>query len=128
MCPARLQPQELHLAALARDFDGLDKLGLNDCIECGCCDVVCPSHIVLTEHFRGAKRAYAQHATRLALSSEAESRHQRREVRRKLGEQGSRAAQEALKAKLKADEEARSAAIAAAVERAKRRKSRDVQS
>lgn len=128
VCPARLQPQELLVAADARDFDDLENLGLGDCIECGCCDVVCPSHIVLTERFRIAKRAHAEHVSRLALSSEAELRHQRRALRRQRGEQDSRAAQEALKAKLKADEEARRKAIAAAVERAKRRKSHDTPS
>jgi electron transport complex protein RnfC len=29
--------------------------GLTDCIECGCCDLVCPSHIRLTADFRKAK-------------------------------------------------------------------------
>lgn len=126
-CPARLQPQELLVAATARDFDALESLGLDDCIECGCCDVVCPSHIVLTDRFRHAKRLYAEHARRLALSAEAELRHKRREQRLRLSEEGSRAAQEALKAKLRADNEARRKAIAAAVERARQRKRRDVQ-
>jgi electron transport complex protein RnfC len=39
----------------------LTTLGLQDCIECGCCDVICPSHIMLTERFRIAKRAVAAH-------------------------------------------------------------------
>jgi electron transport complex protein RnfC len=34
-------------------------LGLQDCIECGCCDVICPSQITLTQRFRVAKRALA---------------------------------------------------------------------
>ena len=38
----------------------LENLGLYDCIECGCCDVVCPSHIPLTETFRVAKRRLVQ--------------------------------------------------------------------
>jgi electron transport complex protein RnfC len=33
---------------------------LQDCIECGCCDVICPSQITLTERFRVAKRTLAQ--------------------------------------------------------------------
>src|SRR5690606_15864392 len=36
VCPARLQPQELVVAATARSFDDLEALGLDDCIECGC--------------------------------------------------------------------------------------------
>jgi len=125
VCPARLQPQELVVAATSRDYGALDALGLDDCIECGCCDVVCPSHIVLTERFRGAKRAFAKHAKQLVLSSEAEERYRRRERRIEQTEQDGRAAQEALKAKLRSDETARKKAIEAAVERAKRRKSRN---
>src|SRR5690606_23916229 len=121
-CPARLQPQELVVAATARSFDDLETLGLDDCIECGCCDVVCPSHIVLTERFRSAKRAVAQHARRQTLSSEAEERHKRRERRLETTAEDARAAQEALKAKLRTDETERRRAIEAAVARAKQRK------
>ena len=125
VCPARLQPQELVVAATSRDYTALDTLGLDDCIECGCCDVVCPSHIVLTERFRGAKRAFAKHARQLELSAEAQERYRRRERRIEQTDQDSRAAQEALKAKIRSDEAARKQAIQAAVERAKRRKTRD---
>ncbi len=38
----------------------LENLGLFDCIECGCCDVVCPSNIRLVETFRVGKRRVAQ--------------------------------------------------------------------
>jgi len=30
---------------------------LFDCIECGCCDYVCPSHIPLVQYYRYAKTA-----------------------------------------------------------------------
>jgi electron transport complex protein RnfC len=59
VCPSRLLPQDLLVAATTSDFGALTTLGLQDCIECGCCDVVCPSHIMLTERFRIAKRAVA---------------------------------------------------------------------
>jgi electron transport complex protein RnfC len=61
VCPSRLLPQDLLVAAAASDHDALATLGLGDCIECGCCDVICPSHIMLTERFRIAKRATAAH-------------------------------------------------------------------
>jgi len=54
-CPAGLQPQELLLAALARNAVDLQGLGVTECIECGCCDYVCPSHIPLTQRFIGGK-------------------------------------------------------------------------
>src|SRR6185295_17362644 len=55
-------------AAQRDEFDALENLGLFDCIECGCCDVVCPSHIQLTESFRVSKRKLVQsmdHDTRV---------------------------------------------------------------
>jgi electron transport complex protein RnfC len=61
VCPSRLMPQELLVAATTSDFGALATLGLQDCIECGCCDVICPSQIMLTERFRIAKRAVAAH-------------------------------------------------------------------
>src|SRR5262245_6339796 len=59
VCPSRLLPQDLLVAAIASDFASLHTLGLQDCIECGCCDVICPSQIMLTERFRIAKRSVA---------------------------------------------------------------------
>ena len=59
VCPSRLLPQDLLVAAVASDFAALHTLGLQDCIECGCCDVICPSQIMLTERFRIAKRSVA---------------------------------------------------------------------
>ncbi len=59
VCPSRLLPQDLLVAATMSDHGALATLGLQDCIECGCCDVICPSHIMLTERFRIAKRAVA---------------------------------------------------------------------
>jgi electron transport complex protein RnfC len=59
VCPSRLLPQDLLVAATMSDYGALATLGLQDCIECGCCDVVCPSQIMLTERFRIAKRAVA---------------------------------------------------------------------
>ena len=55
ICPVRLQPQQLHRAYHHDGRDRLDALGLGDCIECACCDLVCPSHIPLTATFRDAK-------------------------------------------------------------------------
>ena len=64
VCPSRLLPQDLLVAAATNDFASLNTLGLQDCIECGCCDVICPAQIMLTERFRIAKRALAAHERR----------------------------------------------------------------
>jgi electron transport complex protein RnfC len=77
VCPARLMPQELFLAAEHGQLGALEPLGLFDCIECGCCDVVCPSQISLTESFRVDKRSVVQ-----ALDLDARAR--RLDAREKL--------------------------------------------
>ena len=71
VCPSRLLPQDLLVAAAASDYGALATLGLKDCIECGCCDVICPSQIMLTERFRIAKRATAARE-RIAVSTPGE--------------------------------------------------------
>jgi len=55
-CPVSLMPQLLLQAHATSDFDRLQQLGLPDCIECGCCDYVCPSRIPLTQQFVSAKQ------------------------------------------------------------------------
>ncbi len=114
-CPVRLLPQSLHSAANRSDDQRLTRLGLNDCIECGCCDLVCPSHIPLTETFRQAK----QH---LALRSNEKMRAERAKARFEAH------ATRALEAEKLAEEDARatrasasSDAIAAIIARKKSR-------
>jgi Na+-translocating ferredoxin:NAD+ oxidoreductase subunit C len=113
VCPARLQPQELLVAARAPDFAALETLGLMECIECGCCDVVCPSHIPLTEIFRRAKTAYRSHERNIELSAESEQRHMRREERQRAEAEQAKQAQEQLRS-----------GIDAAIERARRGRER----
>lgn len=119
-CPVRLQPQDLLIAARASDHAALDLLGLTECIECGCCDVICPSHIPLTEIFRRSKLEYAAHQRQVAFSAEAEQRYLQREQRHRAdAEHGDRRRHELLQ-ELQADQS--KAAILAAVERARRRR------
>ena len=65
-CPVGLMPQQLHLYLRNNNATAALELGLRDCIECGCCDFVCPSHIVLAAQFRTAKQ---QHSPPTALST-----------------------------------------------------------
>ena len=37
------------------DIDGADDIGLRDCISCGSCNYVCPSHIPLVQFFNYGK-------------------------------------------------------------------------
>jgi electron transport complex protein RnfC len=58
-----------------RDF------GLLDCIECGCCDLVCPSHIALTSGFRRAKRRIRELVDERARAERARHRFEARSER-----------------------------------------------
>ncbi len=55
VCPVNLQPQQLHWHAKEFNSDRLKDFRLFDCIDCGCCSYVCPSHIPLVDEFRQAK-------------------------------------------------------------------------
>lgn len=53
-CPMGLMPLEMAAHSRADDFDGADDYGLKDCILCGSCAYVCPSHIPLVQYFQYA--------------------------------------------------------------------------
>ncbi len=55
VCPVKLQPQQLHWHTKEFNSERLQDYSLFDCIECGCCSYVCPSHIPLVDEFRQAK-------------------------------------------------------------------------
>ena len=56
VCPARLLPHELVSAVRGQATDELDALGVDACIECGCCDYICPSAIPITSTLIEGKR------------------------------------------------------------------------
>jgi len=81
VCPARLLPQQLHVAARADDAAGLARFGLSACIECGCCDYVCPSAIPLTARFRDARERQQARAAEHRRALEARARYERHQSR-----------------------------------------------
>ncbi len=54
-CPVGLLPLDMAAHIRAGDSKGAVGLGLKDCIACGCCSFVCPSHIPLVHYFNFAK-------------------------------------------------------------------------
>ncbi len=82
VCPVNLLPQQLHHAARADDRPALERHGLRDCIECSCCDYVCPSGIPLTRRFREALGRLELHAEERRRAAEARERFERHERRR----------------------------------------------
>jgi electron transport complex protein RnfC len=121
VCPARLQPQDLVLAARDSNADVLAELELSECIECGLCDVVCPSHIRLTQAFREAKKLMQTADAREAFSRQSDERYQRREQRRHEAVAEEARRRNEIKHAL-SHEEARAEEIRAAVARARQRK------
>ena len=83
VCPVALTPQLLLQAQRTDDFEKLQQLGLSDCIECGCCDYVCPSHIPLTHNFINAKQAQRNIALESRRATRAEARFDSRNERLK---------------------------------------------
>ncbi|HEX8545076.1 MAG TPA: electron transport complex subunit RsxC [Pseudomonas sp.] len=51
-CPMGLMPMEMVAHTRKDDFDTASGYGLRDCILCGCCSYVCPSHIPLVQFFQ----------------------------------------------------------------------------
>ncbi|HWP37968.1 MAG TPA: electron transport complex subunit RsxC [Gemmatimonadales bacterium] len=56
-CPVFLNPQLLGSLALMGRYDDMEAAHLADCMLCGCCGYVCPSHIPLPQLFQAAKVA-----------------------------------------------------------------------
>jgi electron transport complex protein RnfC len=71
----QLLPQQLFWYACADNEAKLRSYGLMDCIECGCCDLVCPSHIPLTADFKIAKARMREVADEVARAERARDRY-----------------------------------------------------
>ncbi|MEN8151694.1 MAG: electron transport complex subunit RsxC [Planctomycetota bacterium] len=55
VCPARLTPLDLSVAAEVARWDMAEFYHVDDCIECGCCSYVCPSNRPIVQQIRHAK-------------------------------------------------------------------------
>jgi electron transport complex protein RnfC len=65
-CPIGLLPLEMAANIRAGNLGDAEGMGLSDCITCGCCAYICPSHIPLVQYFTHAKgELSAQSRTRL---------------------------------------------------------------
>lgn len=63
-CPMNLMPLNINFHSLKGNIDELNKYHANDCIECGCCSFVCPSHRHLVQSLRLAKTQLRQVAAK----------------------------------------------------------------
>ncbi len=81
VCPVGLLPQQLHWYCDKTLTDDAMRFGLNDCIECGCCDVVCPSLIQLTASFRHNKATLREQQLSSQQAQISKVRFEQREQR-----------------------------------------------
>ena len=109
-CPCGLTPFDMALRIRNEELDGAVKIGLLDCIACGSCAWVCPSHIPLVQYFNYAKGK---------LTAQQRAKHKQEETKRLTQFRDERmdriqkAKQEAM-ARMKAEREAKKQAEAAA--------------
>ena len=81
VCPAELQPQDLHWFAKANNFGKAQEFYLFDCIECGACAYVCPSNIPLVNFYRYAKSEIWARERESQAAEVARERHEFRQLR-----------------------------------------------
>lgn len=59
-CPCGLMPMEMAARIRRDDMSGAMERGLMDCVSCGSCSYVCPSHIPLVQYFQHARGVMAR--------------------------------------------------------------------
>jgi electron transport complex protein RnfC len=121
VCPAMLQPQQLHWTVQHGLWEETVAAGLPDCIECGCCAFVCPSHIPLVDWYRHGKAELRRLAAEHAAADAARRRFEAREARLARLEAERRQRMEEKKRGLRS-KHAQQERIAAAVQRARARR------
>ena len=115
-----LLPQQLQLQIRNGLWEPAAEHGLSECIECGCCDFVCPSHIPLVEWFRYGKSEQLRLAQESEASERARRRFEQREARL-LRVKQERAEKMARRKKMLKDKSAQQERIRASIDRAKNR-------
>ena len=99
VCLAGLLPQQLQWQVRTGQWEAAADHHLRACIECGCCDFVCPSHIPLAAWFRHGKGQLKAQARERAAADHARERFDARAARLERQKQEKR---ERLAAKKKA--------------------------
>ncbi len=118
-----LQPQDLYWYSKSNNLEKALEYNLLDCIECGCCTYVCPSHIPLVQYYRYAKSESIAQERAQTAADQARVRNDNRlaRIEREKQERAQRNALRTAKADT-GDDADKQAAIQAAMERAKAQK------
>ncbi len=118
-CPMGLLPLEMAARIRVGDPAGAVDWGLKDCIACGSCSFVCPSHIPLVHYFNHAKGDLAARE-RLKMKNEATKKlaDERSERMARIVREREEAARQRAAKKAAADAAKKAAAEAAAAAKA----------
>jgi Na+-translocating ferredoxin:NAD+ oxidoreductase subunit C len=81
VCPERLLPQVLLRLADSGQWPAAQRHGIEHCIECGACDLVCPSELPLLRHFRHSKSVLARRREADARAQAAKQRFEQHQQR-----------------------------------------------
>jgi electron transport complex protein RnfC len=101
-----------------------------DCIECGCCSYVCPSHIPLVDYFSFAKALHRKNIEDKRRTDAARERFEYREFRLERNNKERTEMMEAKKKAIKekmANEKGQKDKIAAAMDRVNKNKEDNAQ-
>ena len=77
----------LYWFSRSHEFGKVQEFSLFDCIECGCCSYVCPSHIPLVQYFRFSKSEIWARERENKAAEKARERHEFREFRQEREKQ-----------------------------------------
>ncbi len=67
-----LTPLFMRMRVNKRKWDEAEALHVMDCIECGCCNYICPARLPLVQSFRTAKFAIRDEAAKAKAKAEKE--------------------------------------------------------
>ena len=72
-CPMNLMPMRIDACTRKNDFEGAEKFGAMNCMECGVCTYICPAKRSLTQSCRTAKKVLNTRRQRAAQQAQAEA-------------------------------------------------------
>lgn len=125
VCPANLQPQQLHWHSKVFNAERLQDFRLFDCIECGCCSYVCPSHIPLVERYRLAKSTIWEERRKQMDAAHSRRRYEEKQMREQQRARAKKSRQQIRQADTTAsasDRDRKQQEIAAAVKRVRKKR------